>query len=178
MANQIKVHGELFEIMISEKEINQRVHELANQISNDYQDKDLVLLGVLNGVFMFISDLVKAMSIDPKVNFIKVASYQGTESTGKIRELIGFSGDLFDKDVLVVDDVLDSGYTYQFLMDSLKAKKPASLKFVCLLHKPEAQKIEATPDYTGFTIANDFVVGYGLDYDQEGRTYANIYKKK
>lgn len=176
--NSINVNGIEFEEMISEREIQSKINEVAATISKYYQGKDLVMIGVLNGAFMFFSDLTKAISIDSAVSFVKVASYQGVESTGKVRELIGFSGELRNKHVLVVDDVLDSGYTYQFLMETLKAKHPATLKFACLLHKPNAQKIEANPDYTCFKIANDFVVGYGLDYNQAGRTYTSIYKKK
>ena len=174
----INVNGLDFEEMISEQEIQSKINEVAKTISEDYLGKDLVMIGVLNGAFMFFSDLTKAMNIDSAVSFVKVASYQGVESTGKVRELIGFSGELRNKHVLVVDDVLDSGYTYQFLMETLQAKRPASLKFACLLHKPQAQQVEAKPDYTCFEIANDFVVGYGLDYIQAGRTYTSIYKKK
>ncbi|MFY0674719.1 MAG: hypoxanthine phosphoribosyltransferase [Bacteroidia bacterium] len=174
----INVNGVDFEEMISEQEIKSKIQEVASFISADYELKDVVMIGVLNGAFMFFSDLTKAMTIDTAVSFVKVASYQGVETTGKVRELIGFSGALRNKHVLVVDDVLDSGFTYQFLMETLKAKQPASIKFVCLLHKPDAQKVEANPDYTCFKIANDFVVGYGLDYNQSGRTYTSIYKKK
>ena len=176
--SKVKVHDLEFEEMISENEIQTRIAELAQAISMDYQQKDLVLIGVLNGAFMFFSDLVKAITIDASISFVKVASYQGIETTGKVRELIGFSGELRNKDVLVIDDVLDSGYTYQFLMETLKAKMPASIKFACLLHKPEAQKVAAAPDYCCFSIANEFVVGYGLDYNQAGRTLTSIYKKK
>ncbi|MGB0429927.1 MAG: hypoxanthine phosphoribosyltransferase [Bacteroidia bacterium] len=174
----VQVHDTQFEELISENEILKSVEEMARQISIDYQQKDLVVIGVLNGVFMFFSDLIKALEIDPQVNFVKVASYQGTGSTGKVKELVGFSGQLKNKDVLVVDDILDSGYTYEFLMDTLKAKKPRSIKFACLLHKPKAQKVAAMPDYTCFAIENDFVIGYGLDYDQKGRTLTSIFKKK
>lgn len=174
----IDVHNESFELMISEQEIQKSVAAMAKAISVDYAQKDLVIIGVLNGVFMFFSDLVKSLEIDAPINFVKVASYQGQQSTGKVRELVGFSGELRNRDVLIVDDILDSGYTYQFLMETLQAKHPKSIKFACLLHKPEAQKVNAKPDYVGFSIPNEFVVGYGLDYNQAGRTYREIYKKK
>ena len=147
-------------------------------ISNEYGDKDLVVIGVLNGVFMFFSDLVKSLEIDVPINFVKVASYVGAQSSGKVRELVGYSGELRNRHVLVVDDILDSGYTYQFLMQTLKAKAPASIKFACLLFKPSALKVDVKPDYYGFEIPNEFVVGYGLDYNQRGRTFKDIYKKK
>ena len=166
-----------FELFLSEEEILLRVNDLAKEISVHYEGKDLVILGILNGVFMFISDLVKRLSIDVPVNFIKVASYSGQQTTGKVRELVGFSGDLRNRDVLVVDDILDSGYTYDFLIRSLKAKEPASLKFACLLYKPDALKVDAQPDFYGFSIPNKFVVGYGMDYDQQGRTLNEIYTK-
>ncbi|MBI1184251.1 hypoxanthine phosphoribosyltransferase [bacterium] len=174
----IFVHNQEFELLIAEADILKRVAEMAAAIHHDYKNKDLVVIGVLNGVFMFFSDLVKHINLDASINFIKVASYIGQETLGKVRELVGFSGELRNRHVLVVDDILDSGHTYQFLMESLMAKHPASIKFACLLHKPAALKVPAKPDYVGFEIANEFVVGYGLDFNQSGRSYRDIYKKK
>lgn len=177
LSSTITVHNFEFEELISEREIAAEVEQMAREISHDYQEKDLVLVGVLNGVFMFFSDLCKSLTIDVPINFVKVASYIGQESSGKIRELVGFSGEIEGRDVLVVDDILDSGLTYEFLMDSIKVKKPNSVKFCSLLWKSEATKEGIKPDYHGFEIANEFVVGYGLDYNQLGRTYRSIYKK-
>lgn len=174
---KIEVNGTHFELMLSEEQILTRIGAMATEIGNFYKDKDLVILGVLNGVFMFMSDLAKALERDVPVNFIKVASYSGQQTTGKVRELVGFSGELKDRHVLVIDDILDSGYTYEFLMRSLAAKEPVSLKFACLLYKPDALKVEAKPDFFGFSIPNEFVVGYGMDYDQQGRTLSEIYTK-
>lgn len=172
---QITVGDRNFELMLSEKQIAEQVRQMAYEINEEYQGQDLVILGVLNGVFMFISDLVKSLEFDAPVNFIKVASYIGQRSTGKVRELVGFSGELKNRHVLVVDDILDSGFTYEFLMRSLSAKEPASIKFACLLYKPDALKVDAKPDFYGFSIPNEFVVGYGMDYDQMGRTFKEIY---
>lgn len=174
----VRIHDLDFELFIEEQRIKERIAGMADAISEEYHNKDLVVIGVLNGVFMFFTDLVRSMSIDVPINFVKVASYTGTQSSGKVRELVGFSGDLKGRDVLVVDDILDSGYTYSFIIETLKAKAPASIKFACLLQKPDALKVDVTPDFVGFEIPNDFVVGYGLDYDQMGRTYRDIYKKK
>lgn len=175
---EIRVKDLDFELFIEEKRIQERVAKMAQSISVEYGRKDLVVIGVLNGVFMFFSDLIKSMSIDVPINFVKVASYSGTQTSGKVRELMGVSEDLKGRDVLVVDDILDSGHTYAFIMEALKAKEPASIKFACLLHKPEALQVDVKPDFVGFEIPNDFVIGYGLDYDQKGRTYRDIYKKK
>lgn len=177
-STEITINDLDFELFIQEKEIQNRVEEMARSISEEYAGQDLVVIGVLNGVFMFFSDLVKSLSIDVPINFVKVASYTGTQTSGKVRELVGFSGELKGRHVLVVDDILDSGYTYSFIIETLKAKAPASIKFACLLYKPEALKVDLKPDYAGFEIPNEFVVGYGLDYNQLGRTYRDIYKKK
>ena len=153
-------------VLISEEEINKRVKELAKQISIDYAGKTPLLVCILRGASLFFSDLVKNLEIDCNLDFMCLSSYQGTNSSGKVRLLLDIRDDIRDKDVIVVEDIVDTGITGVYLRDLLGARKPASLEFCTLLDKPQNRKVEITPKYLGFSIENEFVIGYGLDYNE------------
>jgi len=174
--SRIKLIDKTFEEYISEEKIQQRIQEIAQKINSDYKDKDLVLLGILSGSYRFISDLSKYLTVSPQIEFAKVASYSGTDSTGMIKTYFLPSDRLNGKDVLIVEDIVDTGLTLDYLMANIKAFDVKSLKVVSLLYKPEKYQGTDEIDYVGFEIPNDFVVGYGLDYDEKGRTLNAIYK--
>ncbi len=164
-----------FRVYIPNEKINNRVEELAEQITWDFRGKSPVLVGVLNGCFMFLSDLVKEIDLDVEICFTKYSSYQSTESSGKVIELIGFDNVIKGKDVIIVEDIVDTGLTMGHLLKEIQKFSPKSVKVTALLYKPEALKHEAKIDYLGFEIKNKFVVGYGLDYDGFGRNLKDIY---
>ena len=153
-------------ILISQEQIDTRVKELAKQISKDYAGKTPLLVCILRGASLFFSDLVKNLEIDCNLDFMCLSSYQGTNSSGKVRLLLDIRDDIKDRDVIVVEDIVDTGITGVYLRDLLGARKPASLEFCTLLDKPQNRKVEITPKYLGFSIKNEFVIGYGLDYNE------------
>jgi len=162
MAYQVPVK----KVLISEEQINARVKELAKQISTDYTGKKPLLICVLRGASIFFANLVKNLEIDCTIDFMSLSSYQGTSSSGKVRMLLDIREDITDRPVIVVEDIVDTGLTGVYLKDMLTARKPASVEFCTLLDKPQNRKVEITPKYLGFTIQNEFVVGYGLDYNE------------
>jgi len=162
--------------MISRKEIEEVVSHLANRINSDYADKTPLLLGVLNGAFIFMADLVRKLSVPCEISFVKYASYSGTQSTGTARELIGLNEKMKGRDVIVVEDIVDSGITMEQLLKDLKRHQPASVRLACFFLKPEAFQGTFNIDYLGMKIPNDFIVGYGLDYDGFGRNLPEIYR--
>ena len=172
----IKVHDKSFEIYLSEEAIQQRVKELATSINKDYAGKRPLFIAILNGSFMFASDLFKHLTVEAELCFIKIASYKGMKSSGKVITSIGLEEDLFKKDVVIVEDIVDTGKTLHRFLPKLIHQQPKSLKIVTLLHKPEATEYPLTLDYIGFDIPNKFVVGYGLDYDGLGRNFKEIYQ--
>lgn len=172
----ITVHDKSFETFLSEKIILQRVTELAGSINKDYAGKKPLFVAILNGSFMFASDLFKQLTIEAELCFIKLASYKGMKSSGKVVTSIGLEEDLFGKEVLIVEDIVDTGKTLHRFLPKLMHQQPKSLKIVTLLHKPEATEYPLTLDYVGFAIPNKFVVGYGLDYDGLGRNLKEIYQ--
>ena len=139
------------------------------------KDKNPVFIGILNGSFMFASDLFKKITIDAQITFLKLASYQGTSSTGTVKQLIGLNQDLKGQHVVILEDIVDTGITLDNIIRQLSGYQPESIHVVSLLFKPEACKREVELDYVGFEIPNDFIVGYGLDYDGFGRNYEDIY---
>ncbi|UOE49323.1 hypoxanthine phosphoribosyltransferase [Mucilaginibacter sp. SMC90] len=168
-----------FEVLITAQQIEERVKAIGAQISEDFKDTIPVVVGVLNGSFLFTADLIKQVSIPCEIGFTKLASYYGgTTSTLKIREDIDLIVDIKGRDVLIIEDIVDTGNTAHYLIEKLKEREPASLKLCSLLLKPAAlqKKIEELK-YVGFEIENEFVVGYGLDYKEMGRNLADIYKK-
>jgi hypoxanthine phosphoribosyltransferase len=168
-----------FEPLITADEIDKRVKEIGAQLNEDYSNSHPVFVGVLNGSFLFIADLIKQIDVPCEITFTKLSSYYGgTTSTRKIRDDIDFIVDIKGRDVLLIEDIVDTGNTARYLIDKLQAKQPASLKLCSLLLKPLAleNKIEEL-QYVGFEIPNHFVVGYGLDYKEMGRNLRDIYKK-
>ena len=175
MAN-IRVHDKQFEPYISASDISGRIKEVAGQLNRDYQGRKPLFVAILNGSFMFASDLFKQLSIEAEICFIKLASYKGTKSTGHVITAIGLDMDIIGRDVVIIEDIVDTGKTLSEFLPQLQHQQPASMKIVALLHKPEATVYPIKIDYLGFSIPNKFVVGYGLDYDGIGRNMKEIYK--
>ncbi|RYZ19357.1 MAG: hypoxanthine phosphoribosyltransferase [Chitinophagaceae bacterium] len=172
----IKLHDKTFDSYLSEDTIQTRIRELAAQIDRDYAGKRPLFIGILNGAFMFAADLFKNLTVEAEISFIKLASYSGTKSTGRVITAIGLDQDLIGRDVIVVEDIVDTGKTLAEFLPQLQHNQPASLRIATLLHKPEATQFDLTLDYVGFAIPNKFVVGYGLDYDGIGRNLREIYQ--
>lgn len=172
----IRVHDKDFETYLSDINIQQRVKEIALQINIDYAGKRPLFIAILNGSFMFAADLFKQLSLEAEICFIKLASYKGMKSSGRVVSTIGLEEDIFDKDVIIVEDIVDTGKTLHHFLPKLLHQQPKSLKIATLLHKPEATAFPLTLDYVGFAIPNKFVVGYGLDYSGLGRNLKEIYQ--
>jgi hypoxanthine phosphoribosyltransferase len=172
----VLIHNKKFSEFISEKEILEKIDLLANQINIDYSGREVIFLGILNGSFMFAADLFRRIKLDAQISFIKLASYVGTSSSGEIKELIGWNEDLKNKSVIVVEDIVDSGVTLEHILNNLIIRNVKDIKVAALLLKPDAYTKDIKIDYLGFEIPNDFVVGYGLDYDGFGRNIPAIYK--
>jgi hypoxanthine phosphoribosyltransferase len=172
----INVHDKTFETYLSDEIIQQRVKELAADINRDYSGKKPLFIAILNGSFMFAADLFKHLNIEAELCFIKLASYKGMKSSGKVVTSIGLEEDIFDKDVIIVEDIVDTGKTLHRFLPKLVHQQPRSLKIVTLLHKADATEYPLVLDYVGFSIPDKFVVGYGLDYDGLGRNLREIYQ--
>ena len=172
----IRVHDKQFEPYLNAATIADRIKDIAGKLNKDYTGRKPLFIAILNGSFMFASDLFKELAIDAEICFIKLASYKGTKSTGHVITAIGLDMDLFGRDVVIVEDIVDTGKTLSEFLPQLRHQQPASLKIVALLHKPEATVFPITIDYLGFSIPNKFVVGYGLDYDGLGRNIPEILK--
>jgi hypoxanthine phosphoribosyltransferase len=167
--------GEIGEELVSSEDLQRRVRELGEEISRDYAGRDLVLIGVLKGAVFFLSDLMRAMDIQSEVDFMAVASYgSSTDSSGVVRILKDLDANIEGRDVLIVEDIVDSGLTLSYLMRSLKAREPRSVEVCALLTKPERRKVELPIRYIGFEIPNRFVIGYGLDHDERYRNLSHI----
>ena len=161
--------------LISEESIKEKVNQIANEISDIYDNQVPILIGILNGSFIFVSDLARAISIDCEIDFIKVSSYSGTKSKGTIHLRKDISADITDRHVIIIEDIIDSGLTIKFIRDRLLDAKPKSLSIASLLIKPELAKIDFEVNWVGFEIPPDYVVGYGLDYEQKFRNLKGIY---
>ncbi|MBD0333498.1 MAG: hypoxanthine phosphoribosyltransferase [Chitinophagaceae bacterium] len=172
----IKVHDKKFEIFLSENQIQEKVQEIARRINEDYVNKRPLFVAILNGAFMFASDLFKHLTIDAEICFIKLASYKGVKSTGNIITAIGLDQDLYNRNIIILEDIVDTGKTLSEFLPKLHHHHPASLKITALLHKPEAAQYPIAIEYRGFSIPNKFVVGYGLDYDGLGRNFREIFQ--
>jgi hypoxanthine phosphoribosyltransferase len=172
----IRVHDKTFETYLNEETIQARVKEMAEALNKEYAGRRPLFIAILNGSFMFASDLFKYLTIDAEICFIKLASYKGMKSTGNVVTTIGLDDDLFGKDVVIIEDIVDTGKTLYNFLPKLEHQQPASIKLAALLHKPKATKFPLTIDYTGFSIPEKFVVGYGLDYDGLGRNLKEIYQ--
>lgn len=161
---------------LSAEKIAQRITALAEEINKDYLGKNPIFIGILNGSFMFAADLYKHITIPSTISFIKLVSYKGTTSTGNVITAIGLEEDLTDKDVILIEDIVDTGKTMSEFIQTLHKQSPASIKICTLLHKPDALQHPLDLHYVGFDIPNKFVVGYGLDYDGFGRNNPEIFQ--
>ena len=169
------VHADVGEVLIEQDALRSRVEELAAEISADYEGRDLLLLGVLKGAIFFISDLMRELTVPCEIDFMAISSYgAGTDSSGVVRILKDLEINISGRDVLVVEDIIDSGLTLSYLRRTLGARKPASLEICALLTKPERREVDVPVTYVGFEIPNRFVVGYGLDYDERFRNLEEI----
>ena len=172
----LKVHDKEFIPYITSKEIEEQVARVAGEINKDYQGKKPLFIAILNGAFIFAADLFKQINVEAEICFIKLASYKGVKSTGKVITAIGLDAELFNRDVIIVEDIVDTGKTLSQFLPQLEHQHPASLKVASLLHKPSATVHSIKIDYLGFTIPDKFVLGYGLDYDGLGRNIKEIYQ--
>jgi hypoxanthine phosphoribosyltransferase len=172
----IKLHDKSFETYLSEEVIQKKIIEIADRINNDYKDKNPLFIAILNGSFMFAADLFKHIKIYAEICFIKLASYRGMKSSGHVTTAIGLDQDLYDREVIIIEDIVDTGKTLNEFLPKLHHQQPRSLKIAALLHKPDATKFPLTIDYLGFSIPDKFVVGYGLDYDGLGRNLKEIFQ--
>lgn len=168
-----------FELLIPASAIQQRVAELGKQIAQDYRDDPPLFIGVLNGAFIFAADLMRAVDLPTSITFVKFSSYVGMQSTGEVKSLLGLDPDqVKDRPVIIVEDIVDTGKTLSVFIQDLEKLQPASIRIAALLLKPDALHYELKVDYLGFEIPPAFVIGYGLDYDEEGRQLPGIYQKK
>jgi len=172
----IKVHDKEFIPYLTSKEIEEQVARVAAEINRDYRDKKPLFIAILNGAFIFAADLFKQINIEAEIAFIKLASYKGVKSTGKVITAIGLDAELYGRDMIILEDIVDTGRTLSQFLPQLEHHHPASLKIAALLHKPDAMVHPINIDYLGFTIPNKFVLGYGLDYDGLGRNIKEIYQ--
>ena len=173
--NRITIKDKTFETSMPEAEIKNRVKELAQQMSRDLEGKNPLFLAVLNGAFIFAADLIREMTIPCEISFVKLAPYQGTTSRGTIHEVIGINENLSGRTVVIVEDIVESGLTIKRMMEQLGTRNPASVQVCTLFFKPERLKEDLKLDYVAFEIPNDFILGYGLDYDQQGRGLRDLY---
>ena len=163
-----------FKPYLTQNNIDEAIERIANQINQDYSDKNPLFIAILNGSFIFAADLFKKINVPSEISFIKLASYQGTKSTGNVITAIGLENDLYDRNVIVLEDIIDTGKTLSAFLPQLEHQQPKSLKVCTLLHKKEATQYPVTIDYLGFEIPDLFVVGYGLDYNGYGRNLDQI----
>ena len=176
MSDIITLNGKPFEVFLTVEDIHQRVWELGHEISKDYKGKIPLVLSILNGSFVFTADLIRHLDFQLKVEFVRLASYIGTSSSGEILEILGLRHDIENEDVLIVEDIVDTGLTLSNFVTRIKEKNPNSIRIVSLLQKPSAIEFPVEVDYVGFEIPNEFVLGYGLDFNEIGRELPQIYK--
>lgn len=174
----IQINDKSFDVFIQESEIAAKILEISSTINAEYKDKELVFIAILNGAFMFASDLMKNITIPCEISFVKVSSYEGMSTSGRVDELIGLNTNIENKHVIILEDIVDTGITIDKIRTLLTIENPASLKVCTLLYKPSAFAGKHAPELVGFLIPNKFVVGYGLDYDEKGRNLKEIYQIK
>lgn len=173
--SRVTILDKTFETSILEAEILERVKRVAEQINKDMAGKNPLFLAVLNGSFIFAADLMRFINIPSEISFVKLASYEGTTSTGEIKEVIGLNEDISGRDVIIVEDIVDTGSTMKRMLETLGTRNPRSLHICTLLLKPGKLAVPLNVEYVAMEIPNDFIVGYGLDYDQQGRSLRDIY---
>ena len=173
--SRIKLHDKWFKVMISAEEIDAAVERVAEQLNVRYEGHTPVFLGVLSGSFLFLSDLVRKTTFNSQLAFVKISSYEGTESTEEVKQQLGIDFDIEGRDIIIVEDIVETGHSMNYLLDYLRKRKPASISICTLFFKPEKFLYEYKIDYTALSIGNEFIVGYGLDYNQLGRNLKEIY---
>lgn len=171
----VKIKDKTFKTSIPEAQILERVKAVAERINTDMADKNPLLLAMLNGSFVFAADLMREITVPCEISFVKMSSYQGTSSTGKVKQLLGLNEDIKGRTVIIVEDIVESGLTLKTLLDILKEKEPADVQICTLLFKPDCLQVPLDIKYVAMEIPNDFILGYGLDYDQQGRNLRDIY---
>lgn len=172
----IKIKDAEFTHFLTRYDILERIKELAISINQDYEDKNPIFIAVLNGSFMFASDLMKQVDLRSELSFIKVSSYNGTKSTNNINEMIGLSMNITDRHVIIIEDIVDTGKTMDYIINELSKRDPSSIEVATLFSKPDCHEFNTKLRYVGFEIPNKFIVGYGLDYDGYGRNYQDVYQ--
>lgn len=174
------MHNDIERVLLTEEQIHGRIQELGQELAGEYEGKRPIFVGILKGVVLFFSDMVRAIPIDCQFDFMCVSSYKGTQSTGTINVKMDLSADIAGRHVVILEDIIDSGLTLKHTVEYLKTKGPASVKICTLLDKPDRRMADIQADYVGFTIPNEFVVGYGLDYDEAYRNlpYVGVLKPK
>lgn len=176
MQKIIQLNDRRFKVMIPAEEIDRAVSAVAERINKDYAEADTpIFLGVLNGSFMFLSDMIKKIEFNNEVSFVKIASYEGTTSTGQVQSLIGLNGSVEGRHVIIVEDIVDTGKSIEHMIEMLQAYNPASIEVCTLFFKPRSYSRQMPIKYVAMEIGNEFIVGYGLDYDQLGRNLKDIY---
>ena len=173
---RIKVHDKEFEIFIPGDRLQTVISEMAEQINHDLAGREVIFMGILNGAFMFASDLVRQIRLDCQITFLKLASYTGTSSTGNVKRLIGINEDIYNKTVVILEDIVDTGVTLEDIIKQLTGYEPREIRVATMLLKPEAYLKNIPIDYVGIEIPREFVVGYGLDYEGYARNLTDIYK--
>lgn len=176
--SEVIIDNKEFTPYIDKKAVAEAVQKLSDKINKEYHGKSIFFLGVLNGAFMFCADLMKEIKVECEISFIKVASYKGTSTTGSVHELIGLVSDLKNKHVIILEDIVDTGLTLDKVYSMIDHDHPASLEVAALLYKPSKFEGNHPPKYVGIEIPDEFVIGYGLDYDGKGRNIPEIYKLK
>lgn len=171
----VKIKDKVFKTSIPEEKILEKIKIVADRINEDMKDKDPLFIAVLNGAFIFAADLMRMITIPCQISFVKLASYQGTTSTGKITEVLGINEDLNNRHIIIIEDIVDTGLTMKRMIETLGTRHPASVEICTLLVKPEKLQVDLDIKYAVMSIPNQFIVGYGLDYDQEGRGLRDIY---
>ena len=175
MEKKIKLQDKVFKVMIPAEEIDKAVERVAEKLNERSECHTPVFLGVLSGSFLFLSDLVRKTTFDSQLAFVKISSYEGTESTGNVKQQFGVDFDIEGRDIIIVEDIVETGHSMNYLLDHLRRKNPASISICTLFFKPEKFLYEYPIDYTALSIGNEFIVGYGLDYNQLGRNLKDIY---
>lgn len=174
----IRILDKSFDVFIEEDELQAEIRSLAEQINKDFEGQEVLFIAVLNGAFMFAADLMKSISLECEISFVKMSSYKGVQSTGQVNELIGLNADLKGKKVILLEDIVDTGLTIDKILSLVESHEPSTVKICTLLYKPTAFKGKNEPHYVGFSIPDAFVVGYGLDYNERGRNLGSVYQIK
>ena len=175
MNNKITLNDKSFRVLIPAEDIDKAVSRVAEQLNERYEGRTPIFLGVLSGSFHFLSDLVRKVDFESQVTFVKLSSYNGTESTGNVTQQLGIDIDIEGRDIIIVEDIVETGHSMTYLLDYLSAKRPASVAICTLFFKPDKFLYNYKIDYTALSIGNEFIVGYGLDYNQLGRNLKDIY---